>query len=141
MGADQIGYLFKGPARINCSNEIIHAAEQRAAEVLQALRNLRHQEDLPDQLPPSLHHLTRGDVEEIVGFADTLPEPNVAVTNLLEWWEKGARDTCTCRDPDDPNRIIGFAGDRSWGDEPDGFGYTTYKAAVCLDVLRFFDIR
>ena len=141
MGADQIGFLFKGPLRLKHTKATIHAAEQRAAEVLQALRTLQHQDELPDVLPSALRHLTRGDVEEAVCFVDTLPEPAVAVANLLEWWDNGARDTATRNDPDNRARIIGFAGDRSWGDEPDGFGYTTYKAALYLDILRVFDIK
>jgi hypothetical protein len=141
MGADQIGYVFKGPRRLDRSDTTIAAAQARGIQVLCALRNLQARSALPKRLPSALGHLSRDEVENILDQAHAFPDSHAAVRNLLEWWASGARDTCTRVDPDDPTQIIGFAGEPSWGDEPGGFGYSTYKVALCLDILKFFGIR
>ena len=141
MGADQIGFLFKGPLRLSRCKDTRTRATERARVVRTALVNLAALDEPPEKLSDALVHLSREEVEEAVAGAASLPEPKVAVANLIGWWAHGARDTCARIDPDNPKQVMGFAGDRSWGDEPDGFGYCTYQAALILDILTPFGIR
>lgn len=141
MGAELIGFLFKGPARLSRSKKSTRLATKRARNVRNALGQLRAMSELPLEFPTVLRHLDNDQIQEALDNFDALPAPEVAVTDLLDWWDEGARDTATRRDPDDPAQVIGFAGAQTWGDEPDGVGYRTYRAALTLDILGFFGIR
>lgn len=137
MGADQIGFLFKGPVRLDRSRENRARAIRRGREVIAATRAFR-----PDQPHPYvLDHLDPDDIADLSSGPDQLPDPAKLVRRLIRWWYEGARDTCMCRDPDDPSQVIGFAGEMTWGDEPCGLGYELIRDGYRLDVLHFFCIR
>lgn len=103
MGADQIGFLFKGPVRLDRSRENRARAIRRGNEVIAAIRAFR-----PDHPHPYvLDHLDPDDIAVLASGPDQLPDPAKLVRRLIRWWHEGARDTCMCREPRRP-----LAGDR-----------------------------
>jgi len=137
MGADQIGFLFKGPAKLDCSRQNRARAIRRGKEVIAAIRAYR-----PDHPHPYvLDHLDPDDIADLAAGPDQLPDPAKLLRRLIRWWYEGARDTCMCRDPDDPSQVMGFTGEMTWGDEPSGLGYELIRDGYRLDILHFFCIR
>jgi hypothetical protein len=122
MGADLIGYLVKGPAQIIRTEEEIksfyhdqcmfyhenyadHEAYIATDEVLQLF-------DEEENL-----YMTFESEAEFVRF----------IEDFLWFWNSGGTDARDCNsrfDPDDVGKQIMFCGDMSWGDSPEGFGYT-----------------
>jgi hypothetical protein len=137
MGADQIGFLFKGPAKLDRGREHRAMAIRRGNEVIAAIRAYR-----PDHPHPSvIDHLDPDDLADLAEDPGQLPDPGKLVRRLVRWWHEGARDTCIGPDPDDPSQRIGFAGERTWGDEPSGLGYAIIRDGYRLNILHFFCIR
>ena len=62
---------------------------------------------------------------------------SASLDGVIEWWESGCsigRDvSCKTGYPKFPDQQIAFAGDMSWGDSPDGFGYQMFDFIDCLD--------
>lgn len=150
MGADLIGFLVTaplllskhvGPARARY-DEIVH----EVALVADRLRDAG-EEFYPDGEP----------------WPDTLPDP-VEPQDLEYSWIRllqavaphgdgtlidaveqvigmgVGRDVSWRADPHAKDRAIVFAGERSWGDEPEGLGYTTIRDLLVLGLDKELDI-
>ncbi len=141
MGADQIGFLFKGPIKLDTTRTTTQLAIERGKKVVEAIRWLTTHDELPDHLSESLAHVDGDTIDEFVQDPGSVPDPERTVKDLIEWWHGTARDTCRRVDPDDTEHVIGFAGEMTWGDEPAGFGYQTMKAAALFNILDLFEIR
>ena len=141
MGADQIGFLFKGPIKLDTTRTTTQLAIERGKKVVEAIRWLAAHGHLPDHLSDSLSHLDGDTVDEFVQDPGSVPDPERTVKDLIEWWHGSARDTCKRLDPDDKEQIIGFAGEMSWGDEPSGRGYQILRDAHLLNVPDLFEIK
>ncbi len=61
--------------------------------------------------------------------------------DVVEAWTGNYRDTALRPDPDDPTQQLWVAGEMTWGDTPQGGGYTAMTGAAALDLLQLFDIR
>lgn len=121
MGADQIGYLVKGPTRIPAG---------RLKAAVRACKRLR-QELMRDAGAGT-------DVDP----RDIPEDPEAAIREFVEWWRVlDCRDTCSRPDPDDPRQKIVYAGEMSWGDEPDGYGYRMLKRAFTWGFAEALGIR
>lgn len=70
-----------------------------------------------------------------------LLDPKKVVESLYAVWDGDARDVVSRPDPDDSTTQLIFAGEPSWGDEPEGYGYETLRDSRILGLHAFFNIR
>jgi hypothetical protein len=161
MGADLIGYMAKGPKRF--SGAQIKRAEQearkRAALANAVLNHLDSDLKLPVgpttlqrevaakfeakdpllELLPCLSENGSGRYATVEEARDAIVElaeasPGDEVGKFASWWYEPSR-----RARDSVARVFGqeqvvFCGDMSWGDEPEGFGYGTFKRAELFGI-------
>ena len=77
------------------------------------------------------------EVESKYVFASTPEELAKEVREFVDFWNDGCARDLACRpDPEHPGRKVVVAGELSWGDEPDGFGYQTLKRAFGLGIAQ-----
>lgn len=68
--------------------------------------------------------------------------PEEFVDEFISWWEKGGgRDTNSRPDPDDMKKRIVVCGDMSWGDAPEGYGYTLCRKAYWFNIPQVLGIH
>ena len=109
MGAEQVGYLCKGPVKIP------------AGKIKVAVRACRRQR------------------KDLLAAADD-PEP--VIREFVDWWRTlSGCDTCSRTDPDNPRQVLVYAGDMTYGDEPDGCGYQMLKQALAWGFAEALGIR
>ena len=168
MGADLIGWHAKGPASLTLTDErreqIIDQLEQ-IAHWWRGLPEDVHDDETDEKLlaaisgcplPTDLDMLV-GDTAGfrlVMGWLER-DEHGQPVANLREHltaltkklpadWPPTFRDSSYVQDPDDHEQLLVFAGELSWGNEPEGGGFTTLKmlaltgigAAVGIQCLR-----
>jgi hypothetical protein len=155
MGADLIGYFAKGPKQL--PKRAIPAAVAQADRRLAWLRRARpiiEAEDhaalvklladcpwlVPDQKPcqetdidfaqleSEIDHLldTAGDISSLTG--------EEIVKAFIDSWPPIFRDAAHVVDPDIPDKLIVFAGERTWGDPPEGDGFKLLAQAGILGI-------
>lgn len=136
MGADQVGYLVKGPVRI---------APGRIEQAVRACRKLRRwllAEAGPDANSGQRHDVALSLTGEYFDPADIPENPRQTVMDFVTWWQcPEGRDVCLRDDPDNPRQRLVFAGEMSWGDEPDGYGYQMLKQALAWGYANVLGIR
>ena len=136
MGAEQIGYLVKGPLRISERRipAAVQACRQRKAALLQAGG-------------PDADEWDRSQAALAVTDAcfdpENIPEdPSPVIREFLDWWATlNARDTCSRWDPDDPRQQLVYAGEMTWGDEPTGHGYEMIQRALAWGFADALGVR
>lgn len=133
MGADQIGYIVKGPVALDPAlreTALVHLG-QLQAEIRRALDAAGYKDDegfIEDHskfwdLSPDLdHELDPLDYAELAGL-----DAHKFISEFFDWWEHGARDTTSRNDPDDLHQCLTYAGEMSSGDEPEGHGYSMLR--------------
>jgi len=141
MGADQIGFLLKGPTDLILTQEVLDQVLRDGEQIRIALLHAHTHGCLPEQCPEHLSSMDQTELATLVDDAERLSPVQQVIDDLIHWWAQGARDSCFRHDPDDPTQTLAFAGEMTWGDEPQGFGYQTVRAASQLDILRHFGIR
>jgi hypothetical protein len=157
MGADLIGYLAKGPRTLDSA--LKDTAKARVAEVAVLVAELEAKLEAADvdyptdsddspaelrwdpRLPAPLYDDLELAWDMLIRAVYGRLEPLDIVDDLFHVWEHGARDSHSRPDPDDPEQRLMFAGELSWGDTPEGFGYKTLDAASALGLLDLFCIR
>ena len=136
MGAEQVGYLVKGPIRIPAGK--IKAAVAACKRQRQAL------------LKDAGEGATRGERSDAALSAtgeffdpeDIPKNPSSAIRAFVAWWHcTEGRDTCSRVDTDDPRQKLVYAGEMSWGDEPEGHGYQMLKRAFAWGFAEALGIR
>ena len=154
MGADFISYCVFGPTELSVSKKVIKKAEKRFTKFVELACQL---EDLErkiidvDSRPveaaaaaKELKHLKASmleDVCDVIWAAEYKDNPKKLIDELYDIWHGGSRDS-SCRTlPGNKRRKVWFAGEMSWGDEPDGFGYLTMKRADMAGLLSIFGIE
>lgn len=136
MGADQIGYLVKGPQKIPARR--IKAAVRACQQQRKAL--------LADATDPNSMDNRMDEALSATGIyfdpADIPAEPEQEIREFVEWWRTlGGRDTCSRQDPDDARQKLVHAGDMSDGSEPDGEGYQMLKKAFAWGFAEALGVR
>lgn len=136
MGADLIAYICKGPQKLDRSKR--DAAVAHTTEIVELAKISGDSEDALDGLLEKFGDLSGfEDLESVANI-----EPAEFVDSFIETW-----DNCDCRDmsfrtdPDDENQKIVVAGELSWGDTPEGEGYTALNTATVLGLMLIFGIR
>ncbi|MEM1354984.1 MAG: hypothetical protein AAGH88_08885 [Planctomycetota bacterium] len=161
MGADLIGYFAKGPKNLDPNNYPAAAAEaerrlvwlRKARPKVEAVSPAAVVDLLPDcpWLPPEeLKQAVvdidfdelRCEIERLVVMADDIIDltGEQAVQRFVEMWPPLARDAAHIQDPDRPDKLIVFAGERSWGDTPDGLGFRTLSWAGLLGIAPILGV-
>ncbi len=161
MGADLIGYFAKGPRKL--PKRAMPAAEAEADRRLDWLRRVRPAlegrddqaligllADCPwldpaersprpanidlEELHGQFRHLLNlaGDIRELTG--------QKAVREFVRSWPPRTRDAAHIVDPDIPGNLIVFAGERTWGDPPEGEGFRLLAQAGILGVAAILGV-
>lgn len=155
MGANQLGFLVKGPANISDKrDQAIDLLKQRTMKLKGYQAQLN---ELKEESVESWSDLFPGD-DEVSAYLDEnaltpsdavhaleslMPRDAAAdVDKFIHFWQvSGARDVAYRIDPDDQTQAIVFAGEMSWGDEPSGMGYEMLDEAKNIGLLEIFGIR
>ena len=136
MGAEQIGFIAKGPAKIPPGRikAAVRACRRWRKEALDTVVDLENE----DERRSAAYALTGEDFDP--GDIPENPEPGIR--EFVEWWRHAeGRDTCSRRDPDDKRQMLVYAGDMSDGGEPDGHGYQMLKKAFAWGFAEALGIR
>lgn len=145
MGVDMHGYIYKGPIHLS------EDADKPALEQISKIRRCveRYQELCRDGEDVTEERL-REEFRQVYEYADDLwfSELGPLIKGLTDeqilakfkdfWQYPHARDTCFRYY--DKEQVV-FAGSETWGDEPDGVGYTTLKLATHLNILHLYGIE
>lgn len=136
MGADMVGFLVKGPAKIPA---------KRIAGAVRACRRLRQELLAAADSPENAGNRCDAALSltgEYFDPADIPEDPEAEVRAFVDWWHRPeGRDICMRDDPDDPRQRLVFAGEMSWGDEPCGYGYRRLKQALAWGFAKALGIR
>ena len=136
MGAEQIGYLVKGPINITAGRikaAVNDCRRQRRELLALADKDAERHERMDAALSDTGEYFDPADIPEN-------PEPDISA--FVEWWHAtDSRDTCYRSDPDNRKQKLVYAGDMSWGDEPDGRGYQALKRAFAWGFAEALGIR
>ena len=136
MGADLIGYLVTGPKRLP-RGKTYRQALKHAEAIIEQVRAAETEEGYDRKKLPATHR--KMDSEDLDNILDLDAEQ--VLDDLYALWDGMCRDASMRTNPDDPKRVLVFAGELSWGDEPDGTGYLALRDAERLGLLDFFGIR
>ena len=143
MGAELVGYLVVGPERF--TEQQVQEAIKIVAELKDIAAKISDKLDQGVELEVLLKQYGIDfDDEETLRehFIDLLKddEPGTIINRFLAFWMSPySRDTHYRSYGGD--KVIIFAGDSSWGDEPSGYGYTALKEIDNLGLFRIFDIE
>lgn len=145
MGADLIGYLVKVPRkfeedRLNEARTHLKLVLDTASTLKGALMDAKgdYENETVQNLINRLNDLfeySSNSIEDVEDVAEQVYEG--LVDDVLAVCAGRFRDCSVRDDPHNENFRIVFAGELSWGDEPEGAGYTTLKAA---DQIGLFPI-
>ena len=137
MGADLIAYTVYGPTKLKPTKAAIKKALSFAKNVVEAAAQAEKDPDFDWKEDKFIGGFEPEELPDI-----SCLDPKEVLTNVLDLWRGEARDATS--------RIITVggktvrvltAGDMSWGDEPDGFGYQTLKHAEQLGILKALGIN
>lgn len=151
MGADLICYILKGPRVLELSPEQRAQLEIHGVQIIEFLDQHRpawldggDHEGFPD-IPSNLYNDYLADAFEDDEYLwNTLVIQSSAriLDELIGLWNGDyCRDLAIRVDPDDSTQQIAVAGELSWGDEPDGLAFQTFKSSGILGYLDALGIR
>jgi len=148
MGADLIAYIIKTPRKITRS--------QRNAAITDFNTRREHLfKDYPTQKSieaadvrsvikthPWLEDIIEDQFDEIGEAYDWVrtSDPVKVVDDFIAISNGSARDSCSRIDPDNKKRAILCAGEMSWGDEPEGYGYQSIKGMMKLGIAKILGV-
>jgi hypothetical protein len=161
MGIDLIGFIAKGPLDLSGKKEIaIKFLEQRNVFLKESIAKIQSvlnddvnlDDDVNyaklfnnDKLLNNFLEENREsyyDIPELIEDKLIIDNPKKLVEEFIDFWANGyARDATSRLDPDDPTKIIMFAGSESYGDEPNGYGYNMLKKAFQVGLRDIFNIK
>ena len=161
MGADLIGYFAKGSKTL--PEKAMSAASAQAEQRLEWLRKARTTVEAespaavvdllldcpwlpPEEVKPAVVDIDfeelHCEIERMVVMADDVIDLSgeQAVQRFVEMWPPLARDAAHIQDPDCPDKLIVFAGERSWGDTPDDLGFRTLSWTGLLGIAPILGV-
>lgn len=156
MGADQIGYLWTQPMAYDEAN-LRAILAQRFRELRTELEHAQAQpEDITStdqeakrrsaQRYPHLERVRSWDgqaciADTIKAWGERLQAEDIVEQVVRHLTTLPGRDTASRDDVDHPSRYLCFAGEMTWGDSPDGFGYRCMQIIYAADLTGPLDIR
>ena len=150
MGADLIGFIVKGPTRIKKDKQkkaVQYLTQLFDAYIEQAKKDPSKDPDinyLRKYIPKQAADMMDIDEEQFIVILqeNARIDPKVLVKTMVDFWHApNYRDVCVVIDPDDIKQHIMFAGDMSWGDEPEGPGYRELKRIYWLGVDKILGLK
>lgn len=165
MGADLIGWMAKGPAELHVSPERKQEIAQRLQELVDWARdnlpaNYDEAEEFlaqcgQEQLPACVDSMWAASypeeflqmLEQLTPEGETDPAKSRDhllgyIDGLVEAWPpEGCRDVSSAIDPDDSTQVLVFAGEMTWGDEPQGEGFQLLKRLAHSGIGEAVGIR
>ena len=136
MGADLIGYIVKGPVSIKDkkAKATLFAQSVRLGHATHCGNcDVDFDADPDDNMCPECG-------AEILVF-QTRKEAAAFAMRYMKDWPPDFRDVASRIDPDDPTQVIVFAGEHSWGEEPEGGGYGYMKDILTTGLASFMGVR
>jgi len=137
MGADMCGYIVKGPAKLP-KNAVELAIKSLKAQRKRLIAGVRKCEVCGQDMAEGG---TCSCGWPVIEKETTDYGISMLARNLVDAWAPTYRDCCSRKDPDDPKQIIVFAGDMSWGDDPEGSGYQYLKELINSGIGEVLGIR
>lgn len=158
MGADLIVFIAKGPRKFTKLNrkKTLKLALEIQAHVKKMVEKLKKDDHTPEEAEEldemmgspllSGFRCQKGidDLSEAEDYLDFIVAEDVPklVTEFEDWWTScSGRDTAGRSDPDDKRQEIRVCGEMSWGDSPDGYGYTLMDKAYMFDIPQNLGVR
>lgn len=157
MGADLIGYFAKGPEKLVVTKKKRRTISDELIALRDWLRPLMLRldgetgdvaietiftEEVMQACPAQLGPVDEDDLRKIWGWLNvTGIQINALVDVLISNWPPTFRDSSWMKDPDDPEQIMAFCGEMSWGDPPDGGGFEYLEQLGMLGVGTHLGIR
>ena len=161
MGADLIGYFAKGPRDLPQDKVPLAIAEvdRRLAWLRRAAPFVEKEDysglvgllaDCPwipgDQGPYNEAEIETeqlgydiGDLLSAAGNIDDLTGA-IWVKDFIDKWPLGCPDAAFIGDPDNPSKLMVFAGESTWGDAPGGEGYRLLAQADAFGICSFLGV-
>jgi len=161
MGADLIGYFAKGPRTLSTQAfaAAVAEADRRLAWLRRAEAHLELDNDTkliellagcpwaerdaahvpPEQIDTETLRIEIARLCDMVGSVEELTGEQ-AVKQFVESWPPLFRDAAHVVDPDCPDKLIVFAGERTWGDTPDGAGFQLLSRAGVLGIAPILGV-
>ncbi len=145
MGADLIGYMVKGPLKLNpfLKEDAIKAAQNIIDLAIHSnywAEDITEESEQPEEMPDWMWEELQNN-GEITSLACC--NPTAAVEDFMEFWNdpegRDVRDSVF--DHYGVKFKVIFAGEMSWGDEPSGYGYQALKQAERLGLFKVFGIQ
>mgnify|MGYP001584478623 FL=1 len=149
MSADMIGYLVIGPTQLNPVR--VEETRVRLEKLKELLVVWEEDEGGDAEEMDDRFYDAAGKVMDDEFWAERFVNQCMEPASLkafadfdefVEWWNGGhndARDTMTRGLPD--GRVIVSCGDMSYGDEPEGRGYTLVRDMALLGVFKHLGIE
>ena len=136
MGQEQIGFLVKGPAKISAGS--INVAVRACKRMRQSL----HADAGDGANVGERCYAAQSATGHYFDPEDIPQDPEATIREFVDWWHAIAScDTCERQDPDDARQKLVYAGDMSWGDDPDGHGYQMLKRAFAWGFAEALGVR
>jgi hypothetical protein len=152
MGADLIVFIAVGPRKF--SKKAVDKAEKRAKKVQEHAKKIvelmdkenadekpikdQIEELFKSELLSGLQGQRMSDtVDDAEDYLRTMAADDTKdrVNEFIGWWYScSGRDSAGRSDPFNKRYEIRVCGDMSWGDSPDGYGYTTMDRAYWFDI-------
>lgn len=144
MGADLVGFMVVGPAKLPENSEAaFEAAVQALTQIGTAAYLLSNGEECQAESIleefGALDEMYLESYEEMRDVEAAKKEAARLIENVYDLWNNGSRDSVWRILPD--GKKVLFAGDQTWGDSPDGFGYTTLVEAERINLLEVLGIE
>ncbi len=146
MGSSMVGFLVAGPARLDSAKRA--EAVELVKECAKICRIINQKIDEDEELTTEEIQfvIDRGidaDWEESIqgDLCQNVPDEDEAETfvdSFIDFWHSPEERDTTYRFYQ--GKTILFAGDSSWGDEPDGSGYTMLKRASLTGINKVFEV-
>lgn len=145
MGANFLSYTLFGPYNLSRAKRLENRAIKRLSRFIdvavrfQELENMVGDE-VETEIQALLDEVNIDDSNELHWALSYRDDPARLINELMIVWHDGSSDSAYRRDPLHHDRKIWTAGEMSWGDEPDGFGYQTVAHADKAGILSIFGI-
>lgn len=146
MGADQIGFLVIGPQKLDKSK--IDEAVEEAVKIGLIVKNLIDEYDkenneeavekLWEELKATGIDLCSDEPHDYEKFSYDSNKVKKEAEDFIDNWPMFGRDTAYRLYKD---KVIVYAGEMSWGDEPNGYGYEALKYACDCGWFEIFGIE